>query len=92
MLTNYNNIHASNNEHTTQAHELSALFRIRDTTPRDMGKLLIRIKNETRSLNAIISPGHPQAVFISYRPTVVDLQDIRRDLKRCGIHATLVTC
>ena len=81
-----------NSENATQSGELNALFHIKNSSPQDMETLLTRIKNETRSKNVFISPGHPQAIFLSYQPNVVDLQDIRQDLARCGITATLVTC
>jgi len=97
LITNYSSPKESQaanfaGKNTSTTGKLNALFRINVTSIEGMATILERIKRETRSINVTVSTTHPQLVFITYQPGVIDLQDIQQDLNQCDISATLVTC
>lgn len=69
-----------------------ALFYFPYVPDQSVKQLVERVRQGTRSLEVRVAPGHPRALFLSYQPQLVDLKDIRQDLKRGGFNAALITC
>lgn len=77
---------------TGESGDVDALFIFSSLPAGGITELAESIKQKTRSINVKPARRPGNAAFLTYRPSDVELNDIKQDLAEGGFKATLITC